>query len=38
MTFNLRQLITVLKNKGMKENKDFRIVWFGVDAEIKFLK
>jgi hypothetical protein len=26
-----------LKQKGLRENKDFRIVYFGIDAEIKML-
>ena len=24
-----------LKAKGLQENKDFRVVYFGIDAEIK---
>lgn len=37
MSFKQRQFVTVLRNKGLKENVDFRIVWFGTEAEIKFL-
>lgn len=35
LTYKQRQKITVLINKGLKENVDFRIVWFGTQAEIK---
>jgi len=27
-----------LKNKGLKENVDFRVVYFSESAEIKFMK
>lgn len=37
MSFKQEQQVTVLKNKGLKENVDFRIIWFGTTAEIKFL-
>lgn len=37
LTFEQRQYITVLKNKGLKEGIDFRIVWFGNQAEIKIM-
>ncbi len=35
MTFKQKQLITVLKNKGLKENIDFRVVHFNDRVEIK---
>lgn len=38
LTFEQRRTITVLKNKGFKEGKDFRVVWFGENAEIKKVK
>jgi len=28
MSYKQKQQITVLKNKGLKENKDFRVVYF----------
>ena len=37
MSYKQKQQITVLKNKGLEENRDFRIVWFGTTAEIKFV-
>ena len=32
-----RQKVKELKSKGFIENKDFRVVYFGIHAEIKFL-
>ena len=37
LTWDQKKLITVLKNKGLKENVDFRIVYFNDYAEIKII-
>lgn len=37
MSFKQRQEVTVMKNKGLKENIDFRIVYFNSTAEIKLI-
>ena len=37
MSFEQNQQITVLKNKGKIENRDYRVVWFGKQAEIKIV-
>lgn len=38
MSYKQQQAVTVLKNKGLKENRDFRIVYFGMDSEIKIIQ
>ena len=35
MKYKQKQLITVLKNKGLKEGVDFRVVHFGNRTEVK---
>ncbi len=32
-----KKKVQELRDSGMVENKDFRVVWFGVQAEIKII-
>jgi len=34
----IKEKIKKLKQKGLKENKDFRVVYFKDEAELKFIK
>ena len=38
MIYKQKQLITVLKNKGLKEGIDFRVVHFDNHTEVKMNK
>ena len=38
MTKEQIKIVKELKASGLVENKDFRIVYFGIDAEIKIIK
>jgi len=37
MSKEQKRKVEELKSKGLKENRDFRIVYFGIDAEIKIV-
>jgi len=36
--YDLNKKVASLKKQGLKENKDFRVVYYEVEAEVKMIK